>query len=62
MGIPDFNSIQCIKCGLYNLQTNTCIIFEGDAYCISCFAKSNDLQNRLWEYCRSWSLDRKSNR
>lgn len=40
MGMPHEGSIFCEGCSLFNLQSTTCIIIDGDAYCEGCIAKS----------------------
>ena len=49
MALPTEQSIFCEKCGCYNLQSTSCVILNGEVYCLSCFSKSSDLQNLLKE-------------
>ena len=45
MGQPNERTIECEKCGVFNLDN--AIILTDNCYCLSCFAKSSDLQNKL---------------
>ena len=47
MGQPNERTIECIRCGVFNLDN--AIIMNDDVYCLRCFAESSDLQNRLKE-------------
>ena len=47
MGQPSERTIECIQCGVFNLDN--AIIMNHDVYCLRCFAESSDLQNRLKE-------------
>lgn len=49
MGFPRENSLECIKCGLCNIQCTNAVILGGNCYCISCLAKRPYLLKQLNE-------------
>ena len=47
MGAINEHLIDCELCGVYNCDCG--VMLNGTSYCMTCFAKSSDAQNRLNE-------------